>query len=80
MATQVLVRFRGAPEEVLKSLVKKGYFNTKSEALRAGIIKLGKEYNIVGSAAYYREKLESMLSTKNVSMKQIEKALADLEA
>ena len=47
VATELLVRLKGAPEEVLESLVEEGFFGTKSEAIRAGILELGKEYNLV---------------------------------
>ncbi|HZX20510.1 MAG TPA: hypothetical protein VFF13_05845 [archaeon] len=79
MATELLIRLKGAPEEVLESLVEEGFFNTKSEAIRAGIIELGKEYNLIGSPTYFREKLEKKLASKKISMKEIEKALSELE-
>ncbi len=78
MVTQVLARFKGTPETVLKELVKKGIFSTKSEAVRAGIMGLGKEYNIVRPPRYYREKLEKSLA--KVGRKEIERALEELEA
>ncbi len=77
MATQVLVKFRGTPEKVLKTLVKEGIFGTKSEAVRAGVITLGKEYSLLKPARYYREKLEKGLA--KVSPKDIENALEELE-
>ena len=79
MATELLVRLKGAPEEVLESLVEEGFFGTKSEAIRAGILELGKEYNLVGSPVYFREKLEKKLASKKISLKEIEKALSEIE-
>lgn len=79
MATEVLLRLNGAPEEVLESLLKEGFFKTKTEALRAGILELGKEYNIIGNSLYFKEKLQKKLASKKVSLKDIERALADLE-
>jgi Arc/MetJ-type ribon-helix-helix transcriptional regulator len=32
------------PETVLKALIAKGYFRTKAEAVRAGILALGEKY------------------------------------
>ena len=78
MATQVLVRLKGTPETVLKALVKEGVFGTKSEAVRAGIMGLGKEYNITKLPAHYRNKLEKELS--KVSPKDVKDALEALEA
>lgn len=41
---QTLVRLDGAVEQVLERLVGAGFFKTRSEAIRAGILELGKEY------------------------------------
>ncbi len=46
---EMVVRMEGVVENVLNTLVKKGYYKTKSEALRAGILELGKEYALIGS-------------------------------
>ncbi|MDE1856203.1 MAG: hypothetical protein KGH49_03145 [Candidatus Micrarchaeota archaeon] len=40
----ILVRLDGAVAAILNTLVKRGVFKTKSEAIRAGILELGKEY------------------------------------
>ncbi len=45
--TKVLVKLKGVPASVLSKLVAKGYYSTKSEALRAGIVGLGKEFGII---------------------------------
>ncbi len=39
--TKVLVKPKGIPANVLSKLIEKGYYSTKSEALRAGIVRLG---------------------------------------
>ncbi len=44
---QTLVRLEKAQETVIENLREKGYFRTKSEAIRAGIMELGRHYNIV---------------------------------
>ncbi|MFH1470253.1 MAG: hypothetical protein ABIF01_00735 [Candidatus Micrarchaeota archaeon] len=44
---ETVVRFEGKVEQILNELVESGYFKTKSEALRAGILGLGKEYHII---------------------------------
>ncbi|MFH1106406.1 MAG: hypothetical protein V1787_00770 [Candidatus Micrarchaeota archaeon] len=49
---EMVVRMEGMVENVLNRLVEKGYFKTKSEAVRAGILELGKEYALVGSEKY----------------------------
>jgi len=45
---ETVVRLDGAVEHVLMNLVKKGYYKTKAEAIRAGILELGREYSIIG--------------------------------
>ncbi len=44
---QTLVRLEKAQETVIKNLRENGYFRTKSEAIRAGIMELGRHYDIV---------------------------------
>lgn len=44
---ETVVRFGGIVEEVLNELLHAGYFKTKAEAIRAGVLGLGKEYNIL---------------------------------
>lgn len=45
--TDILVRLDGSVDETLRRLVEAGFFKTKSEAVRAGILELGKEYQVV---------------------------------
>lgn len=44
--SEVLVRFGGLQELVIAKLQELGIFKTRSEAIRAGILQLGKEYNL----------------------------------
>ena len=46
---EAVVRFEGAVAMVLEKLVEMGYYKTKSEAIRAGVLELGKEYDILNS-------------------------------
>ncbi len=75
----VYVRLSGIPEKILNKLIKKGYFKTKSEAVRAGIIELGKEYALIGSPAFYRQRLLRQISGKKISLEEVERALKELE-
>lgn len=43
---ETLVRLGPAQELVVEKLTKEGLFKTKSEVIRAGILELGKEFNI----------------------------------
>ena len=44
---ETVVRLNGVAELVLDRLVSRGYFQTRTEALRAGGLELGKEYGIM---------------------------------
>ena len=42
--SEFLVRLKGKPEEYMSKLLDQGYFNTKSEIVRLGIIEISKRY------------------------------------
>ena|SRR3989338_105173 len=54
---ETVVKFEGVPEYILDSLVTMGYFKTKTEALRAGVLELGKEYGILGNLQTLEDEL-----------------------
>ncbi len=54
---ETVVRFEGVPEYILDSLVSMGYFRTKTEALRAGVLELGKEYGILDNPKAIEDEL-----------------------
>lgn len=54
---KLLVRLRGTTAELLNELVDRGYFSTKSEALRAGVLKLGESYGLIRAASDYWKEL-----------------------
>ena len=68
--TDMLVHLDGAVEETLKRLVEAGFFKTKSEAVRAGILALGRDYRVVKS----REELLGELAVEK--MRKIDKEIA----
>ena len=53
----LLVHLDGAVEETLELLVDAGFFKTKAEAVRAGILELGREYKAVKSKEEYMDEL-----------------------
>ncbi|MFH1285143.1 MAG: hypothetical protein ABIH99_01030 [Candidatus Micrarchaeota archaeon] len=53
----ILVRLDGSVEEILKRLMEAGFFKTKSEAIRAGILELGKEFQIVKTREEFLDEL-----------------------
>ena len=54
---ETLVRFEGAQELILEKLTELGIFKTRSEVIRAGILELGKEYNIFKDAKDLEDEL-----------------------
>jgi len=54
---ETLVRFEGAQEVILDKLTELGIFKTRSEAIRAGILGLGKEYSVFKSAQDIEDEL-----------------------
>ena len=50
---ETVVRIEGAVELVLDRLLEEGYYKTKAEAIRAGILELGKEYSLIGEEEAY---------------------------
>ncbi len=43
---EMVVRMDGMVAQVLERLVERGYYKTKAEALRAGVLELGREYRM----------------------------------
>ena len=77
--SDVLVRLRGTPDRVLNKLVESGIFETKSEAIRVGIITLGKELGLLTEEDLVARKLEHLEKKrksgelKTISWKKIKK-------
>ncbi len=44
---ETLVKMEGMPVKIMDELIKKGYFKTRTEAFRAGIMELGKGFGIM---------------------------------
>jgi len=78
---KLLVRLSGTAAEVLNELVRRGYFATKSEAIRAGILRLGESFGLFRSSMYYwRELGEEIKKTgKKMTHEEILEALKKLE-
>jgi len=64
-----LVNINGVPETVLNLLMERGYFKTKAEVIRAGIIELGNKY---GMDLKTPEDLEMMLVALRIKKEENE--------
>jgi len=78
---KLLVRLSGVAADVLNELVRRGYFATKSEAIRVGILRLGENFGLLKPAMHYwRELGEEVKRTgKKMTHDEIVEALARLE-
>lgn len=57
---ETLVKMHGVPEEVLEILLERGYFKTKAEAIRAGVLSLGEKYGIFSTPEELERNLVAM--------------------
>ena len=78
---KLLVRLSGAAADVLNELVRRGYFATKSEVIRAGVLRLGENFGLFKPAAHYwRELGEEIRRTgRKMTHEEIVEALKRLE-
>jgi len=77
----LLVRLSGTAAEVLNELVRRGYFATKSEAIRAGILRLGESFGLFKSSMHYWRELDEEIKKtgKKMTHEEILEALKKLE-
>ena len=54
---ETLVRMEGAQEVIIDRLTKSGFYKTRSEAIRAGILELGAKHKVFGSAREIEDEL-----------------------
>ena len=81
--SEILVRLEGAQEIIVDKLTEIGIFKTKSETIRAGILELGKEYQIFKNikdierelVAKKLKKEETKMKRKGIKYLSKEKAL-----
>jgi len=78
---KLLIRLSGTTAELLNELVGRGYFSTKSEALRAGILKLSEAYGLIRAANDYWKELGDSIrrSGKKLTHAKIVQGIRRLE-
>lgn len=57
----VIVKLKGISADVLNRLIEMGFFINKSEAIRAGVIRLGQEYGLVNLTEYFEKRLDEAI-------------------
>ena len=76
----LLIRIQPAQEIILEKLTKLGIFKTRSEAIRAGIMGLGKEYGVFKNAQEIEDELViSKMKKLSEETKQGKRKLFTLE-
>lgn len=78
---KLLVRLRGTAADVLNELVRRGYFATKSEAIRVGVLRLGESFGLFKPAMHYWKELDEEIKRtgKKMTHEEIVEALKRLE-
>jgi hypothetical protein len=78
---KLLVRLSGVAADVLNELVERGYFSTKAEAVRVGILRLGENFGLFKPAMHYWRELDEEIKRtgKKMTHGQIVEALKRLE-
>jgi len=78
---KLLVRLSGVAADVLNELVRRGYFATKSEAIRAGVLRLGENFGLFKPAMHYWRELgeEVRRAGRRMTHGEIVEALRRLE-
>ena len=66
----------GVTADILNELVRRGYFSTKSEVIRAGVLRLGEIFGLIKSpSSYWRELAEEIRrSGRKLTSEEILKA------
>ena len=68
---ETVVRFEGMTQNILELLVAEGYFKTKSEAIRAGVLGLAKEYDLLNELKNdfeYAQKMDAAINSKKIKL------------
>lgn len=78
---KLLVRLSGAVADILNELVRRGYFATKSEAIRVGILRLGENLGLLKPSLHYWRELGEEIKRvgRRMSHNEIVEALTRLE-
>ena len=77
MATTLTLKFKGIEDKVLNDLVRVGLFNSKSEAIRAALVKYTIDIGLINREMLWKEIRKH--PRRNVSAKSLTKDLEALE-
>ena len=71
------IKFKGAQADILEELVRKGYFKTKAEAVRAGTLLLGEKFGVLSLEGLRRSILRDL--SKQGSRRSEKEIMAELQ-
>lgn len=72
------LKFKGVEADILDKMVKSGLFNTKSEAIRAALVKYSMDIGIFDRQDIWKQ-IEEAYPKRKISAKELEKDLDKLE-
>jgi len=78
---KLLVRLSGVAADILNELVRRGFFATKSEAIRVGILRLGEDFGFFKPSMHYWRELGEEIKRvgRRMTHGEIVEALGRLE-
>ncbi len=77
MATTLTLKFRGIEDKALNDMVKAGLFNSKSEAIRAALVKYGTDIGLINRENLWKEIRK--YPRRDISKHALAKNLEELE-
>lgn len=77
METNLTLKFRGIEAEILEEMIKKGLFNTKSEAIRSALVHYSLELGLLGRANLWKE--IQKFPKRKITSEQLAKELERIE-
>tara|TARA_B100000315_G_scaffold226413_1_gene233332 strand:- start:121 stop:378 length:258 start_codon:yes stop_codon:yes gene_type:complete len=77
METSLTLKFKGMEAKVLDEMIKKGLFNTKSEAIRSALVHYSLELGLLGRAKLWKEIQE--FPKRKITPEQLAQDLEKLE-
>ena len=77
MTTNLSIKFKGLEDKILNELITSGLFSTKSEAIRAALVKYAMDLNLFTRKSLWEE-IEKA-PRREISAKKLTEELDDLE-
>ncbi len=76
---QSVVRFEGVVDKLLTQMIKQGYYKTKTEALRAGVLELADRYGLLPHQRHADEMASRKMDKIDAEIKAGKRKLISLD-